>query len=157
MATTNELFGRYLYEYLQAGKERKGEILSIVCEVTSLHRKAATRKFRCLQLNSGNLGKRGRKVEYRPDVTLALRTIGEATSEVCGELVHPVIAEYATILKRDGLWFHSEETTAKILAMSEATAKRRVGSFSKLRHPKKGLSATSPSALKEITPIFTGP
>ncbi len=41
--------------------------------------------------------------------------------------------------------------------MSEATVKRKVGSFMKARHSRKGISATKPSQLKEIIPIFTGP
>jgi len=35
--------------------------------------------------------------------------------------------------------------------------KRRIGEFFKIRQGKKGISATKPSALKQIVPIFTGP
>ncbi|MBU6389140.1 DDE-type integrase/transposase/recombinase [Patescibacteria group bacterium] len=157
MTTKNQLFGRYLSEYLKASAERKSEILTTVCEVTCLHRKAAIRKFRRLQMNGGRPGKRGRKVEYGPDVTVALRTVWEAASEVCGELVHPVIGEYVEILKRDEMWYHSEVTTKKLISMSEATVKRRVSTFTHSKSARKGISATSPSKLKEIIPIFTGP
>lgn len=108
-------------------------------------------------MNGGKPGKRGRKIEYGPDVTVALRTIWTASSEVCGELVHPMIEEYVEILRRDSMWLHSAETTTRLLVMSEATVKRRVGTFMSGRSPKAGISATSPSKLKEIIPIFTGP
>src|SRR3989338_4936837 len=35
--------------------------------------------------------------------------------------------------------------------------KRRVGGFFKIRRGRKGISATKPSALKQIVPVFTGP
>lgn len=158
MTTKNNIFGRYLSEYLKAGKKRKGEILEIVCDITKMHDKAAIRKFGRLQMK-GNAEpeKRGRKTYYTSDVSAALRTIWEATSEICGELLYPIIEEYVPILQRDNLWNHSEEATAKLLKMSEATAKRHVGTFMKLKLPSKGKSTTNPSHLKEIIPIFTGP
>jgi len=101
--------------------------------------------------------KRGRKTYYTPDVSLALKTIWEASSQICGELLHSVIEEYVLILKRDSMWKHSKEHTIKLLEMSEATVKRRVSSFMKLKIPRRGKSSTNPSNLKEIIPIFTGP
>jgi len=158
MTTKNNVFARYLSEYLKATEERKGEILDHVCDVTKVHRKSAIRKFAKLQMNGGVLfDKRGRKTYYTSDVTLALKTVWEATSELCGELVYPVIEEYVAILRRDGMWPHSEEATDKLLRMSGATVKRRVAIFMGAKEPKKGKSATSPSKLKEIIPIFTGP
>ena len=41
--------------------------------------------------------------------------------------------------------------------MSEGTVKREVGKFVKARFGRKGVSATSPSHIKNIVPIFTGP
>jgi len=55
------------------------------------------------------------------------------------------------------MWRHQDETTDKLLGMSEATVKRRVGTFLKARRRKKGLTVTRPSHLKRIVPIFTGP
>lgn len=87
----------------------------------------------------------------------ALKTVWEAASEICGELLHPVIAEYVEILQRDKMWHHTEVATEKLLFMSEATVKRKVGNFMKARRFRKGVSTTKPSQLKEIIPIFTGP
>ena len=158
MTTKKDIFERYLNEYLKADKQRKGEILKTVCNITLMHQKAAIRKFKRLQMRRGrDPEKRGRKTYYTPDVSVALKTIWKAASEICGELIQPIIAEYVTILKRDKMWSHSEVTTAKLLQMSEATTKRRVGEFMKSRISKKGKSSTNPSNLKEIIPIFTGP
>ena len=158
MTTKKDIFDRYLKEYLKADKQRKGEILTTVCDITKMHKKAAIRKFKKLQMRHGrDQEKRGRKTYYTPDVSVALRTVWEAGSEICGELLHPIIEEYVTILQRDKMWDHPQTTTVKLLRMSESTTKRRVGEFMKSRIPCKGKSATNPSKLKEIIPIFTGP
>lgn len=158
MSTIIEVFQRYLPEYLKASKQRKQAILDMVCELTHYHRKAAVRKFKVLQFRStGDSDGRGRPVIYTPDVIAALKDIWAAGSEICGELLHPITAEYVSILKRDGLWNHRPETTDKLLRMSEGTMKVKVGSFMKARHPHHGVSTTSPSLLKNIVPIFTGP
>lgn len=158
MKTKNEVFLRYLSEYIKANKQRKGEILKNVCDTTGMHQKAAIRKFRRLQLKGiPKIEKRGRKAVYTPDSIAALKTVWEAASEICGELLHQVIPEYVNILKRDKLWMHRDDATEKLLAMSEATVKRKVGNFLKARNWRKGQSTTKPSDLKEIIPIFTGP
>lgn len=158
MATKNEIFTEKLKTYLKATKAEKRQILDAVCSVTGMHRKAAVRKFARLQLKDSRLQEtRGRPAYYTNDVTLALKDIWKVGSEVCGELIHPVISEYVTALKRDGMWQYGEETTVKLLQMSEMTVKRRVSRFMSGRQPSKGMSSTKPSALKELIPIFTGP
>lgn len=158
MATINDIFKEYLEEYLKANRKRKGQILKHVCFVTKFHRKAAIRKFGNLQLQSETCGeKRGRPLYYTPDVTVALKDVWEAASEVCGELLYPIVKEYVKILQRDKLWNHSDEATGKLLAMSEGTMKDRVDEFMKARTSRSGISATKPSNLKTIIPIFTGP
>lgn len=160
MRTKNEIFSRYLKDYInkKTTRKKRGEILDNVCDVTGIHRKAAIRKFKCLQLR-GDLPceKRGKKQYYTPDSIAALKTVWEASSEICGELLHPVINDYVTILRRDKLWKHNSTATDKLLKMSEATVKRIVGKFMKARTAKKGVSTTKPSNLKEIIPIFMGP
>ena len=158
MGTKNDIFRSHLQTYLTADKAGKSEILKAVCAVTKMHRKAAIRKFNLLQMQSTSAPmKHGRPCLYTPDVTAALHDLWVAASEICGELLHPIIAEYVAILKRDGMWKHSEETTTKLLAMSEITVKRRVSKFSKASRIHHGISATKPSQLKEIIPIFIGP
>lgn len=158
MSTKNDIFTRYLNEYLKANKKEKGEILNHICVVTLIQKKSAIRKFKVMKLKGKSFNnKRGRKTYFTPDVIEALQTVWEASSEICGELLHPIIREYVEILVRDNLWEHSSESTAKLLEMSEATVKRKVGNFMKARTVRKGKSATNPSKIKEIIPIFTGP
>lgn len=158
MQTKREIFEEYLLEYLKANKKRKGEILNHVCPVTKIHRKAAIRKFRALQLRDPyKKDKRGRSEYYTPDVTVALKEIWEAGNEVCGELLFPLISEYIDILKRDKLWKQGNIATSKLRAMKLATVKRRVSAFLKARGRRSGVSATKPSHLKHIIPTFFGP
>lgn len=157
METKNDIFQEYLSEYLKATRKRKGEILDLVTAVTKLHRKAAVRKFRALQLHdSAKQEGRGRKTYYDHGVTAALETVWQAAGEICGELLHAVVGEYVAILERDKLWKHGDLATGKLLAMSTATMKRRVCAFMKARRTRRGLSATSPSHLKSIIPVFFG-
>ena len=154
------VFEEKLSEYLKSGKRAKGKILEHVCFVTNMHRKAAIRKFNRLRKKDPwkkGFRKRGRRIVYGPEVTAALRTVWETGSEVCGELLHPIIAEYASILARDNMWSHSKTATDKLLRMSESTVKRRLATFLKSRRKRKGLSSTRPSHIKYTVPIFTGP
>jgi hypothetical protein len=157
MVTKNNIFKEYLVEYLKANKEDKGKILDHVCFVAKTHRKAAIRKFRALQMRDpAHEEHRGRSLYYTADVSAALKDVWESASEVYGELLHPAITEHVHILKRDRLWNHGDQATGKLYAMSERTMKRRVACFMKARRSR-GISTTSPSRLKEIIPIFTGP
>src|SRR3989344_5540617 len=156
MATKNDIFKEYKAEYFKATKERKGEILELVCAVIKIHRKAAIRKFSRLQKKDPSKEDyRGRPTYYTPDVTAALKDVWEWASEICGELLHSCIAEHIDILERDKKWKYGNEITGKLRAMSERTMKRRVALFMKARLGK-GVSSTSPSLLKEIIPIFDG-
>lgn len=158
MATKQEICTRYLREYLKASKQGKGAILSVIREVTGMHRKAIVRKLKALQMrDSSNQQNRGRKEVYGPDVTAALRVVWEAGNEVCAELLYPVLNEYLDILKRDGMWRYRELTTNQLRSMSLGTMKRRIGTFMKARKKRKGLCGTKPSSLKSLIPIFNGP
>lgn len=158
MATKNSIFERYLEEYLGSDKARKGAILDHVVDVTRMHRTAASRKFHALQLGDpAHAEGRGRRVYYTKDVDAALRTIWEAANAPCGELTHPLIPEYVRILQRDNQWRHTVEATAKLLEMGVHTVRRRVSEFAEGHRRRGGISATKPSLLKTIIPIFKGP
>jgi len=158
MATKNNIFQEHLSAYLKGNKKEKGHILDHVCFVVGMHRKAAARKFGRLQMKDAGIPeRRGRSLVYTPDVTVALKSVWEAGNEVCGELLYPSISEYVAIPQREGQWRYSEETTNKLLAMSMATVKRRVGKFLKARRTKKGMASTKPSHIKHLVPIFMGP
>lgn len=159
MATKLEIFQRFLPEYLKAKKVHKGGILHTVCDTTGLHRKAAIRKFRALQMRDPLrvAPRRGRPRLYTPDVIAALKFVWDISSSLCGELIHPIISEYVALLQRDALWRYGAETTRKLKAMSEGSVKAYVSSFAKVRRKRTSISGTKPSALKEIIPIATGP
>ena len=162
METKRELFARYKKEYykaktVQGGRKTLTKIIDTVKSVTGMGRKSIIRVFNWLQVKEPYLEeKRGRSLYYTPDVTCALKDVWEAGGEVCGELLHPMIREYVSILERDKLWKHSDEATGKLLFMSMATMKERVGHFLKVRRKGRGVSSTSPSQLKHIIPIFHG-
>lgn len=159
MDTRREVLQEHLERYLKASKEEKGPILDHVTAVLDQHRKTVIRAFRREQLRNRQREKRraGPRMIYTPDVKAALKDVWYAGNEVCAELLYPLIGEYITILQRDDMWNHGIEATAKLQLMSLGTLKRRIGAFFKIRQGKKGISATKPSALKQIVPVFCGP
>lgn len=155
--TNNDIIQRYLREYLKASKARKGEILDHICDTTGMHRKAAMRRLRREQRRRPEeTGKRGRARYYTPDVIAALKDVWAASSELCGELLHPIVAEYVRDMQYHRRWPHSDEATGKLCAMSERSIKRHLPTFRREKYGK-GKAATSPSGVKELVPIFTGP
>ncbi len=162
METKQEIFNRYKKEYYKArtvtgGKKTLTKIIDTVQGVTGMGRKSIIRVFNRLQIKSPYYEEqRGRSVYYTTDTTAALKEIWETGGEVCAELLHPVVTDYVSILKRDNMWKHSDEATGKLLAMSMGTMKSRVGDFFKIRRKGRGISSTSPSLLKNIIPIFHG-
>ncbi len=79
MATKNGVFNEKLEEYLAGDAKRKGEILNSVCDVMGMHRKAAIRKFRGLQMRDPVKEEHcGRRVCYTKDVDAALQSVWEA-------------------------------------------------------------------------------
>lgn len=162
METKQAIFTRYKKEYFKAcrknGKRKEqSRIIDTIQSVTKLGRKSIIRRFHRLQMKDpAHEEGRGRHVYYTPDTTAALKDIWEAGSEVCGELLHPMVSEYVSILQRDKLWTHSDEATGKLLSMSMGTMKDRIKDFQKIKRKGRGISSTSPSQLKHIIPIFHG-
>lgn len=157
MNTKKELFGIELQVYLQASKRKKGQILDSLSRQTGMWRESIMRSFKRLQMESAYSSKKkvGRSVYYTPDVCAGLKEIWESANSCCGELLHPIISEYVCIFKRDKMWKSSDETTGKLLAMSMATVKRKVNGW-QCKSGRKGISSTTPSAIKERVPIFQG-
>ena len=159
MPTKKEVIEEHLQHYLKASKHDKTRILDHLTAVLGIHRKSVNRALKRRQLKgkTPNNNGSGPRVIYTPDVIAALKNIWTAGNEVCGELLHPIVGEYIDIFIRDKMWNHGEEATRKLRKMSIGTMKRKVGNFFKIREGRKGLSSTTPSALKKIVPIFTGP
>lgn len=159
METKQEVIKDILEQYLKSTRKEKGVILDRLEKTVHMHRKAILRRLRVLQLRRTHFVSdgRGRPLYYTPDVVAALKELWDASGDLCGELLYPLIGEYVSIFKRDNMWIHSDEATGKLLGMSMGTCKDRVDEFQKARRKGKGFSSTSPSALKHIIPIFTGP
>ncbi|KKU46068.1 MAG: hypothetical protein UX62_C0020G0009 [Microgenomates group bacterium GW2011_GWA2_46_7] len=156
MATKTSIFHAYKQQYWSGSKSEKYEILTHICFVTRMHRKAAIRRFATLK-KCATPKHRGRMVVYTPQVTQALKTVWSLASEVCAELLTPMIPVYVATLKLEGVWTADEHVTTLLFQMREATIRRRIATFLHTRDPHHGVSATSPSSLKTIIPIFTGP
>jgi hypothetical protein len=160
MDTRDKVFKESLKEWLsaQGNRKKRAEIAKYIVFSTKCHPKSVSRTFKRIQLAEAKPERRGRPRYYDKAVTGALRDAWKASDYACGEVLHPMICEYVSAMQRDGQWKHGDVATAKLFAMSERTAKRRVVAFRKEEgEKKKGKSGTSPSALKNIIPIRKGP
>ena len=160
MKTTVDPFEKYKEEYWRANRKRKGEILNVLVELTALHKKSIIRKFRKLQFVDSASEKcmpvkRGRPCIYNHEIVSALKRLWELSSKLCGELLHPMIAEYLEQYQQNNDWKYGEEVDAKLLMMSISTIKRKVNQFFKKDRStfRKGKSTTKSSSIKTIIPI----
>lgn len=149
------IYGIEIENYLKADKLEKGVIIDGVIRLMGINRKSVIRAFKKAQMKDPwkDYGV-GRDVYYTPDCIAALKEIWEIGNRCCGELLHSVISDYVNILKRDKMWKHSDITTKKLLEMSIATIKRNVTGWG--CSGQKGISTTTPSAIKSRVPLFEG-
>jgi len=160
MATKQDIFKEHLSVWLKAKGDRaaRREITRHVVFVTGLHPKSVPRAFRRSQMRSASgHHRRGPRTKYGPDVTAALKEVWDAAGEPCGENIHPLIAEYVAILRRDSLWRHGAETTDMLMAMSLGTLKKRLAKFKRMSFFSHGRSTTTPGAIHSVIPIRSGP
>jgi len=160
MKTELDLFEKYKEGYWKSKKKRKGEILIVMIELTSMHKKSIIRKFKKLQFadtasKESMLVKQGRPCIYNTETVLALKQLWELSSKLCGELLHPMIKEYLNQYKQNGDWKYGKEIDSKLLMMSISTVKRKVNQFFKRDRNtfRKGRSTTRSSSIKTIIPI----
>jgi hypothetical protein len=154
MAHKQGVFEEKLREYLTASKERKGEILSSVCDVSGLTRKGAVKRFRRMQLRHPlDRDTRGRPRYYTPDVIAALHDVWTLGREACGENLHPMIGEHVAIQIREGRWIHGDEATAKLCAMSLGSVKGYVNGFTRTQYCFGGRGTTKSSAIATMVPV----
>ena len=134
METKNKVFEEHLQEWLavKGNRKERREIVTHMVFTTKCHPKSVSRTFKRLQMRDpARTEHRGRQRYYGHAVTAALEDVWEAGDRACGELLHPMIREYVTVLQRDGQWEHGDEATAKLLTMSETTVKRRATTLRK--------------------------
>lgn len=161
MKTKDEVFLEHLLAWLKAkgNKQERGEIARHMVFATKCHPKSVSRTFTRLQLrDTGQEERRGRPRYYDVTVVAALRDVWEVGDRGCGEVLHGMINAYIAVLERDSLWKHGDLATGKLRAISLRTTKRIVTKFrTEDGVRKRGLSGTSPSAIKHIIPIRKGP
>lgn len=160
MATKHDVLLAHMPTWLAARKDKKkrGEIIRTICAAIHLHPKSVPRAMKRLQLQGREKAKRaGRPRRYSLDVIAALRDVWDIGDQCCGELLHPMMGEYVSFLRRGGGWHHSEEATSRLLSMSERTVKRHTLGLQKKHGLRRGISTTKPSSLKALIPIFKGP
>ena len=156
MATKHQIFEEKREEYRNGSKEEKGKILDAVTAITEVHRKAAVRRFGNLQKAKKSPKRRGRRLVYGHGITAMIRELWNMSGRICAERLEGMIAEYVRILKRDGMWKHTETDTALLLKMSLGTLKNRIATFENVKK-RAARGTTKPSHLKEIIPVRRGP
>lgn len=160
METKRSIFKEHLAEWLAAKGDRKkrGEMAREISRIAKLHIKSVSRSFRRAQMHdSGQPERRGRSVVFGAEVTAALKDVWEAASEPCAENLYGQTEEFVLVMKRDGMWKHSENATEKLLTMSLGLLKLRIGKFSRIRKMARGRSTTKPGSIKSLVPVRSGP
>ena len=157
MPTKQEVLKEKLADYLAADKTGKKEILDHLEATIHMHRLSIIRRLNQLSVRDPAWQKQhsGRKEQYGPRVTEALKEIWELADHICAERLHPQLAEWVSVLKRCKEWTYPSDTTNLLLTMSLGTVKARIGAFPKV--PRGGTGTTKPSELKELVPIRRGP
>ena len=143
--------------YLQAkSRKDKTKILDEYCANSGLNRKYSITKIREFCFQDRATKKRGRKSTYSAYANVLLVKIWELYGCICGERLHPFIAEGMTVLEKYGYINETENVKKEVLNMSLSTVKRRIDSRQQRFGKGKGLSATKPgSLLKRQIPIQT--
>ncbi len=134
-------------------RPEKGKILDEFCATADYHRKYAVAKLRKISFGDPP-AKRNRARLYSPGADCLLIQIWEAYGNICGERLHPFLAEGLGVLERCGHIDETEDVKKEVLSMGMATVKRRISGHKKRFGGGKGLSAAKPgSLLKRQIPI----
>jgi hypothetical protein len=157
MTTKQEVLKDKLADYLAADKAGKGKILKELESTIHMHRQAIIRRLNQLAVRDPGWEKSrcGKKEQYGPRVTEALKELWELADHICAERLHPQLSEYVSVLKHCKEWTYPSDTTNLLLQMSLGTVKDRIGVFPKI--PRGSTGTTKPSELKELVPIRRGP
>lgn len=157
MATKHGVLQAHLTEWLacKGNKEKRGILLKELARSLRMHEKSIGRSMKRLQMKDLSISdRRGRPKEYGADVNAALALAWEAMEYPCAEnMPRESVDTYVAYFIKERDWRFSDETTDKLLSMSEATKKRRIASFRKKRDMLRGRSATVSSPLKGMIPI----
>ena len=142
--------------YRRASKAGKGVILDELCATTGWHRNHARKALgRALLPAVVPRQPRPRPAVYGPEVVTALGFCWAVLGAPTGKRLAPVLGDLVPRLRRFGELEVSEETAARLVAMSPATIDRRLAPDRAKLLPR-GRSHTKPgSLLKDAIPIRT--
>ena len=113
--------------YLKAGsRKQKTKILDEFCATAGYHRKHAVRKLGGLNFHDPPERNRSRERLYSAAADALLIEIWEAYGCICGERLHPFLAEGLAVLERCGHVKAPETVKREVLTMSTATASAAV-------------------------------
>lgn len=151
-----EYLKRVKPRYLKAAKAEKAGILDEFCRNTGYHRKYAIRRLRpACPVERVRPVERRRGRRYTNEDIYQLSRIWEILDYPCGQRLQPVLGEMIAVLGRHGELDLSQETAAKLQAISSDTIDKRLKPYrTKLR--RKLNAGTKPGSLiKKQIPIRT--
>jgi hypothetical protein len=147
-----------LQAYLKASLPAKTTIITSVCQVTGMHRKAVIRAFKREQLQSHwKAGpKLGRPRHYTAETEAALAFVWEQYDYPAAERLHPEVTEAVRIFVRDRMWSYGPDATEQLRSMSLGAMKVRCVAMAKKRGLMRGVSTTRSGELLKSVPVFFG-
>ena len=149
----HELVAAVQARYARAGRVEKGQMLDEFVAATGYHRKWASGLLRHGP-PPGRRGQGGRPRVYSAVVVGALRTVWEASGELCGKRLAPFVPEFVAALEAEGAVALDPAVREQLLQMSAATMDRRLHPFRLQR--RHGVGTTRPGTLlKQQVPIQT--
>lgn len=155
LSAKREYLAKIHGRYGRAGRLHKTRILDEFCANCGYHRKAALRLLH-RPLEPARRKRPGPKPTYEPTQLLpVLKVIWLESDQLCSKLLKAALPEWLLHYERRyGLL--PDEVKKKLLAISPAQIDRLLRPM-RVRHPRKGLSATQPGTLlRRQVPIRSG-
>lgn len=145
LSAKREYLAKIHGRYERAGRPHKRRILDEFCANCGYHRKAALRLLH-RPLGNGLARRRGPKRTYEPaEVLPVLKAVWLASEQLCSKLLQAALPEWLEHYERRFAPL-PEAFRKKLLGISPAQIDRLLRPV-RVRHPRKGLSATRPGTL----------
>jgi len=156
LSAKREYLAKIHGRYQRAGRPHKSRILDEFCANCGYHRKAALRLLH-RPLASGRPKRSGPKPIYEPaEVLPVLKVVWLASEQLCSKLLQAALPEWLEHYERRFAPL-PEAFRKKLLGISPAQIDRLLRPV-RVRHPRKGLSATRPGTLlRRQVPTRGGP
>jgi hypothetical protein len=156
LPSKREYLQRIHSRYQRAGRQHKTRILDEFCAICGYHRKAALRLLNRPRLPPPRR-RPGPKPTYPPALVLPpLKTMWLASDQLCSKLLKAALPEWLGFYEQ----IHGALTPPvqqRLLAISPAQIDRLLRAV-RVRHPRRGLSATKPGTLlRHRIPTRGGP